>query len=186
MDQLGNLGPLAPLAGAWEGDQGLDVSFSHALGRTAETSYRERTTFDPFGPVDNGKQILYGLDYRTAAWRQDEEDAFHTEVGYWLWDADAHQVMRCFMVPRGTVVIAGGEASPDSRCFTMRAQLGSEVFGILSNPHLDKTARTVEYVVTITVDEDDTFSYEEDTVLDMDFMDELLHHTDRNTLRRIE
>ena len=44
--------------------------------------------------------MLYGLDYRTAAWRGDEVDPFHTEVGYWL-GTRAQQVMRCFMVPRG-------------------------------------------------------------------------------------
>jgi len=35
--------------------------------------------------VDNGSQSLYGLDYKSAMWRWDEENPFHTEVGYWLW-----------------------------------------------------------------------------------------------------
>ena len=48
----------------------------------------------PFGPVDNGTQALYGLDYRMAAWRGDEENPFHTEVGYWLWDA-ADRAVSC-------------------------------------------------------------------------------------------
>ena len=63
---LAHLGPLATLAGTWEGDQGLDVAFQHARGDIGETPYRERITFNPFGPVDNGTQCLYGLDYRTA------------------------------------------------------------------------------------------------------------------------
>ena len=41
----------------------------------------------------------------------------------------------------------------------------------------------MHYEVTITIG-DDTWSYEEDTVLDMDVFDELYHHTDRNTLHR--
>jgi hypothetical protein len=36
----------------------------------------------PFGPVDNGTQRLYGLDYKSSMWRGDEENPFHTEVGY--------------------------------------------------------------------------------------------------------
>lgn len=52
-----------------------------------ETPYREKCTFKAFGPVDNGDQHLYGLDYKTAMWRGDEDNPFHTEVGYWLWDA---------------------------------------------------------------------------------------------------
>ncbi len=65
------LGPLERLQGTWEGDAGLDVSFLNAKGVIGETPFRERTTFNPFGPVDNGSQVLYGLDYRTAAWRGD-------------------------------------------------------------------------------------------------------------------
>ena len=42
----------------------------------------------PFGPVDNGTQSLYGLDYRMAAWRGDRERTRSTpRSGYWLWDA---------------------------------------------------------------------------------------------------
>ena len=72
-------------------------------GKIAETPFREKTTFKPFGPVDNGEQVLYGLDYRTAAWREGEENPFHTELGYWLWDAATGEVLRAFVVPRGIV-----------------------------------------------------------------------------------
>ena len=100
-------GPLAGLIGTWESDfDGLDVSFHNVEGKIAETPYREMTTFKPFGPVDNGDQCLYGLDYRTAAWRRDEELPFHTEVGYWMWDAANKQVTRCFVIPRAQTLIA--------------------------------------------------------------------------------
>ena len=145
------LGPLERLQGTWEGDSGLDTSFLNDKGAIGETPYRERTTFNPFGPVDNGRQTLYGLDYRTAAWRGDEENPFHTEVGYWLWDAAENQVMRCFMVPRGTLVLAGGLSAPDASSFTMTAELGSDTYGILSNRFLAEAARTVYYEVTITL-----------------------------------
>ena len=101
-------GPLAHLIGTWEGDEGLDVAFAHTTGSVGETPYRERIVMKPFGPVDNGTQALYGLDYRMSAWRGDEDDPFHTEVGYWLWDAADCAVMRCFMIPRGSTVLAGG------------------------------------------------------------------------------
>jgi hypothetical protein len=95
-----------------------------------ETPYRERTTLPPFGPVENGIQSLYGLDYRTAAWRGDEENPFHTEVGYWLWDATDRQVLRSFMIPRGSAILAGGTAAADDTTFTMVAAVGSETYGI--------------------------------------------------------
>ena len=75
----------------------------------------------PFGPVDNGSQHLYGLDYRTAMWRGYEENPFHTEVGYWLWDAATGEIMRGFVVPRGITVLAGGIATADTTQFTLTA-----------------------------------------------------------------
>ncbi len=180
-----DLGPLAALAGTWEGDDGLDVSFHNLEGVVGETRYRERVTFNPFGPVDNGAQSLYGLDYRMAAWRAGEDDPFHTEVGYWLWDGASGQVMRCFMVPRGSTVLAGGIATPESKTFTMTAQVGSETYGILSNEYLAVAARTTRYEVTITAG-NDTWSYDETTTVDLAKLGRTIAHTDRNTLHRVE
>ena len=81
-------GPLAGLIGDWESDRGgLDTAYSHSQSRVLETPYLEKCSFKPFGPVDNGDQHLYGLDYKSAMWRGDEDSPFHTEVGYWLWDS---------------------------------------------------------------------------------------------------
>lgn len=178
------LGPLRSLVGTWEGGEGIDVAFSNIKGEIVETPFRERTTFSPFGPVENGRQVLYGLDYRTAAWRDDEKNPFHTEVGYWLWDAADGQVMRCFMIPRGTTVLAGGDAVPDARLLVMQAHVGSASYGILSNRFLDEFARTTDYEVTIRLG-DGTFSYEETTTIVHGRLTDVLNHTDRNTLHRI-
>src|SRR5262249_18388170 len=153
---------LAELIGEWEGDQGLDVSFHNVEGEVGETKFREKVSMKPFGPVDNGDQHLYGLDYRMAAWRGDEENPFHTEVGYWLCDAATNQVMRCFMVPRGSVLIAGGTAQPTDTTFALEATLGDQTYGILSNKYLDERARTTKYTCTVNV-EGDTFFYDETT-----------------------
>ncbi|MFM8971033.1 MAG: heme-binding beta-barrel domain-containing protein [Actinomycetota bacterium] len=177
-------GPLAALIGEWEGEDGLDVSFHNVEGSVGETPYREKITMKPFGPVDNGTQHLYGLDYRMAAWREGEEDPFHTEIGYWLWDADAGQVMRCFIVPRGSTVLAGGDANPGDTAFTMTATVGSEEYGILSNRYLAAKARTRGYTCTVTVADADTWSYEECTTYDH-AIGGTIAHTDRNTLRRV-
>jgi len=177
-------GPLGGLVGTWEGREGLDVSFHNELGKVAETEYREKSSFKPFGPVDNGAQILYGLDYRTAAWRDDEENPFHTEVGYWLWDARDSQVMRCFMVPRGSTIIAGGASTPEATSFVLGAELGSTTYGILSNSYLDQFARTTRYDATITID-GETFRYDETTTVEHSKSSVLILHTDRNTLTRV-
>jgi hypothetical protein len=182
VELLSHLGPLAPLAGTWEGDQGVDISPSKQGSH--ETHFRERITFEPLGPVVNGSQILYGLRYSTVAWPLIQEQPFHEEMGYWLWDADRKQVMRCFIVPRGIVVNAGGTSEPDAKEFLMAADAGSLVYGILSNPYLDEAAKTVRYELTVTVHEPWKFSYVEDTQLQMTDRPEVFHHTDQNTLTR--
>jgi hypothetical protein len=185
MDVGSEFGPLAGLAGTWEGDVGLDVAYQHSAGAIGETAFRERATFSPFGPVDNGTQALYGLDYRMSAWRAGEQDPFHTEVGYWLWDAADGQVMRCFMVPRGSTILAGGATTPDAKQFTMQAEVGSETYGILSNTYLARAARTVLYQVTVKLD-GDAFEYRQVTTIEHARLEEPLEHVDSNTLRRVE
>jgi hypothetical protein len=178
-------GPLAGLIGTWEsGYDGLDVSFHNEKGVVAETPFREKTIFKPFGPVDNGPQALYGLDYRTSAFRQGEDNPFHTEVGYWMWDAKSQQVMRCFMIPRAQVLIAGGTVKPDATTFSLSAERGSNTYGILSNPYLDEITVTPRFEVTIVVGAD-TFSYDETTYIDHKVLGSSMKHTDRNTLKLV-
>jgi hypothetical protein len=172
-------GPLARLAGIWEGDQGQDVAYSNEKGSVGLTPYREHTELKPFGPVENGIQTLYGLDYRMAAWRGTEENPFHTEVGYWLWDATDGQVMRCFLIPRGSAL------APDANEFTLTSDLGSETYGILSNQFLAAQARTVHYEVNIAVSDEGVFTYEEVSLIEHGKLSEHLSHTDSNTLHRI-
>ena len=134
----------------------------------------------PFGPVDNGTQHLYGLDYRMAAWRTnvDEENPFHTEVGYWLWDGATGEIMRCFMVPRGSTILAGGTAKATDTTFSLEATVGDEVYGILSNKYLAEKARTKKYTCTVTID-GNTWSYDECTTYDH-AIGGTIAHTDRN------
>ncbi len=181
-----DLGPLAALAGTWEGTKGLDVSYHNAEGQVGETPYRERVVMNPFGPVENGKQVLYGLDYRMSAWRDGEDEPFHTEVGYWLWDAANEQVMRCFMVPRGSTLIAGGAAKADATSLVLQATLGSQTYGVLSNIHLDQVAKTTAYQCTITVHGPDSWSYTENTIVDVAALPLPMNHTDENTLHRVQ
>jgi len=178
------LGPLAPLAGVWEGDKGLDISPSETRG-VMETPYRERFVLEPMGAVDNHEQVLQALRYSTTAFRLGEDDAFHEELGYWLWDADAGQVMRCFLVPRGVTILAGGDAKPTDRSFSLSAQVGSETYGIASNPFLDREFKTVRYELTLSIEGTDSFRYEEDTQLLLKGRSDVFHHRDSNTLQRV-
>lgn len=179
-----HLGPLAALAGVWEGNKGDDVAPSDDRG-TETNKFRERMVFEPLGPVNNHEQTLYGLRYSTTAWRLDEMAPFHEELGYWLWDAKEKQVLRCFMVPRGVTLIAGGTVEPDAKSFQLVAEVGSEIYGICSNSFLDREFKTVRYELKITISDGESFSYEEDTQIKIKGQENLFHHIDKNTLKRI-
>ena len=184
-DILDKLGPLTALAGTWEGDKGDDVAPDDVRG-TELNKFRERMTFEPFGPVNNHEQTLYGLRYATTAWRLGSDSPFHEELGYWLWDGENKQVLRCFIVPRGVTVLAGGTAEPNATAFQLAADAGSETYGICSNKFLDEEFKTVRYELQVTVHDKKSFSYEEDTQLKIKGQDKLFHHTDKNTLKRVE
>ncbi len=179
------LGPLAALVGIWEGDKGADLAPAVPDRGEARSDYRERMTFESIGRVDNHEQVLYGLRYATMAWRVGADAPFHEEVGYWLWDATHRQVMRCFIVPRGVSVIAGGTAQADATSFSLEADAGSATYGICSNPFLEREFKTIRYTLTVSMLDADTLRYEEDTVMQVSGRDEPFHHTDANTLRRV-
>jgi len=179
-------GPLAKLAGQWAGDKGRDFSYSYGEKKDTENLYREEITFDPFGPVDNGSQSLFALDYRMKAWRLGADDFFHMEVGYWLWEPKTGKLHRCFMVPRSTTTIAEGTAAADATSFKLSAKQGSPTNGILSNSYLyDGAARCTAYELEVDLS-GGHYAYKEDTVLQMaSHGGAEMHHTDENTLSKV-
>jgi hypothetical protein len=187
-EQRDQLGPLANLIGIWEGDKGDDIAPSDDRG-TENNKYRERLILEQAGLVQNHEQDLHILRYSTKAWRitngVTEENAFHEELGYWSWEPSNHQTMRCFLIPRGIALIAGATVAPDAREFTLKAECGSTTFGICVNPFLEREFKIVSYEVIIKVIDSNTFSYEQDTVIQMPSRPDVFHHRDKNTLKRV-
>jgi hypothetical protein len=182
-DTLSNLGPLASLAGIWEGTGGADQH--PELGGVEHNTFEERIKLQPIDRQTNGPQLFYGLRYHTHIVKPGEVETFHDQVGYWLWEPATSTVTLTLGIPRGQVLLAGGTAEPDATEFEVRASLGSEVYGILSNPYLDRAFRTLSYRMTVHVHPDGTWSYEEEGVLEIPDRTEPFSHIDRNTLTPI-
>ena len=182
-DTLANLGPLAGMAGTWEGRKGSD---EHPVVEGAKTSeYVERYALQPIDGQTNGPQLLYGLRYHVHVVEPGKVQTFHDQVGYWLWEPATRTVYHTLAIPRGQVAMAAGTAEPDARKFTVRALRGSTVNGICSNPFLEHAFKTIEWSITVSVNGDGTFSYDQETLLQIPGRPEPFRHTDRNTLRRI-
>ena len=192
-DTLANLGPLRALAGIWTSADGADIHpigpgsdiTGTVVGDDEHNEYVERYELHPIDPQTNGPQLFYGLRYHTHIVKPGEIETFHDQVGYWLWEPEARLVLHSIAIPRGQVVLAAGTAAPDAKDFEVSATLGSELYGILSNPFLDTNFKTVGFRIRVTVHDDGTWSYEEHTEMRIPGRDGLVDHVDRNTLRRI-
>ena len=182
-DTMRNLGPLTPLAGIWEGRRGLDVH--PTADGTEQDGYLERYELHPVDPQTNGPQLLYGLRYHTHVLRPNKPETFHDQVGYWLWEPATGMIIQSHTIPRGQIAMAIGTAAPDAKAFELVCEFGSTTNGTCSNPFLDHAFRTLEFRVKVSVNGDGTWSYEQDTVLQIVGNDQLFHHTDRNTLHKV-
>lgn len=178
------LGPLQSLVGIWEGVKGDDIAPDDDRG-VENNKFRERLIFEDTGLVANHEQKLYGLRYKTTAWRIGAADPFHEELGFWMWDSDKQEVMRCFVIPRGITVLAGGKVGPDDSSFKLTSRVGSETYGISASSFLNEEFKTLRYDLEVTKHGENSFSYFEDTQLRIKGQNSIFHHTDKNTLFRV-
>jgi len=79
-------GPLEALIGTWKGDKGVDIAPDPAGDEN--NPFYETTVFEAAGDVDNAEtQNLSIVRYQQTVQRKSNDEVFHNEVGYWLWDA---------------------------------------------------------------------------------------------------
>lgn len=180
---LVNLGPLAPMAGVWRGERGLDVK-PKAEGPKKQ-AYIENISLQPIDPQTNGPQMYYGLRYHTHITKPDNVKTYHDQVGYWLWEPATQTVIHTLTIPRGQVVMAVGKAAPDAKTFELVATNDDVNFGIRSAPFLEDNFKTVEFRIKVTINDDGTWGYEEDTVMMITGQTEPFHHTDKNLLHKV-
>jgi hypothetical protein len=182
-DGLANLGPLTGMAGIWEGTAGADAH--PVVEGTEHDVYVERYELQPIDPQTNGPQYFYGLRYHTHITKPGEVETFHDQVGYWLWNPVEETVTQTVAIPRGQVALASSRVAADAITFTLRAERGETVYGICSNPFLERAYTTVSFEITVTVNADGSWGYDEDTVLQVLDRPEPFHHTDHHVLHRV-
>ena len=183
VNTLANLGPLRGMAGVWEGLRGLDVK-PKAEGPKKQAFF-ERIELQPIDPQTNGPQLLYGLRYHTHVTKPDQIKTYHDQVGYWLWEPATGTIIHTLTIPRGQIAMASGQASADATEFELVATHGLDTYGICSAPFLQRAFKTTEFRIKVSIHSDGTWSYDEDTVLQILGRDEPFHHTDRNTLTKV-
>ncbi|HZZ87844.1 MAG TPA: heme-binding beta-barrel domain-containing protein [Caulobacteraceae bacterium] len=178
-DTLANLGPLTPLAGAWEGAKGLDVNPKAEGPERAQ--FIERIELQPIDPQANGPQVFYGLRYHAHILKPGEAITYHDQVGYWLWEPATGLILQTLAIPRGQIALAKGFAEKGATSFKVSARRGETENGICSTIFLERAFKTLSYEIEVTCNADGTWRYFEDTVLEVQGQG-VFHHEDSNTL----
>jgi len=185
-----DFGPLTCLIGTWKGDKGMDVAPEKSekpLQKLAEEKnpFYETLVIEPVGDVTNaGEQTLVVLRYHQSVYRKSNNEQFHDEVGYWIWNAENKTVMQSLLIPRAVGLLAGGKVKEDDKGMTFEVAAGANNpdFGIVQSPFMQRKAKTESFKHTVTV-KGDKMTYKETTVLHI--YGKKFDHTDGNILTRV-
>lgn len=184
-DQEIDYGPLQGLIGIWKGDKGVDVA--PEPDGTENNPYYETITFTAAGDVSNAEsQVLVAVHYHQIVRRKSNDQVFHDETGYWMWDAAQKIVMHSLVIPRAVCVLAGGTYTGETGegrrvVLEVAAAEDDDDWSIVQSPFMRDNARTTAFHHKLTVGEE-TLSYSETTTVDI--YGRVFEHTDENELRR--
>ena len=178
-------GPLTELIGVWKGNKGVDIS--PEPDGTEESPYYETITFTEGGTLSNAKsQTLSVLYYRQIVQRKSNNEVFHDQTGYWLWDAEEKIIMHSLTIPRGVCLLAGGNHTGKKNkngnfVIEVLADIENKDWSIVQSPFMQKNARTTSFKCKVTVG-DGKMTYSETIMLDI--YGRIFEHTDTNELIR--
>ncbi len=178
-------GPLAALIGVWQGDKGMDIA--PEPDGTEKNPYYETITFEAGGDLKNAEdQVIAAVFYRQIIRRKSDNDVFHDQTGYWMWDAREQTVMQSIVIPRGVCVLAGGKYHKEQDAdgpivIEVAAHLDDKDWGIIQSPYMQQNALTTAFKQKLVIDKN-SLTYAETTMLDIYGRE--FEHTDDNTLNR--
>lgn len=177
-------GPLAQLLGKWVGSRGVDVAPDNQA-QIDKSAFTDEMVFTLSGPAVNAEeQELVSVKYHHIVRRSENGLIFHDQIGHWIYEPSTGLVMHSLSIPRGLTLLAGGELSTknDEAVFSVKAELGSETFGISQSPFMIKKAKTKAFEMVLKVKENE-LSYREVTSLFIYGKD--FEHVDSSTLQRV-
>ena len=138
-------GPLKELIGLWSDDKGLDIA--PEPDGTEENPYYEAISFPAEGDLENAQsQKLAVVHYRRIVKRKSNNEVFHDETGYWMWDAKERTIIHSLSIPRAVTLLAGAkyEKSSDedgNSIIEEQASLDDKDWNIVQSPFMKKMPR---------------------------------------------
>jgi len=180
-----NYGPLKQLIGIWKGDKGMDVAPDP--DGSENNPYYEIITCTAVGDVTNAEsQTLSVIRYHQVVSRKTDNEVFHDETGYWMWDASTETIMHSLTIPRAVCVLAGGQYTGATNeqgdvIIEVSAGIQDKDWGIIQSPFMQENARTTGFRHKVILGSD-TLSYSETTMVEI--FGKIFEHIDENELVR--
>jgi hypothetical protein len=177
-------GPLAQLIGKWIGTKGLDRA-PDINAEPDEHTYTDELTFSVAGAAENAEeQELVAIKYHHVVRKNENGLIFHDQIGHWLYEPATGLIMHSLTIPRGVCVLAGGQISKTDieTTFSVKAEAGSETFGIIQSPFMLEKAKTTAFSMQMTFTENQ-LSYKQITSLFIYGKD--FKHVDQSVLQRV-
>lgn len=177
-------GPLKILIGTWQGSKGIDIA-PDSKG-TEKNPYFEKIVFEEAGDLSNAeRQKLAIVRYHQVVQRKSNNEVFHDQIGYYLWDAQSKTITHTFVIPRGVGVVALGKATTSSKEVKIKvsAKASGKNPGITQAPFMAKNAKSLSFEATLIVSKT-KLVYSEKTKLKI--YGKLFNHTDDNTLHKVK
>lgn len=177
-----DVNPLSRFIGVWEGDQGVDVSpaqkKTRAPGSAAVSPFFERIEILAGPAATNAsEQDLEALTVRQQVFRKSDQQQFHDQLGYLIWDKKNAKVIYSFCVPRGVCVSAEGELNKkDEFSASTKTAFAETEF-------MRKNAKTEGFSIGMNINPDNTLSYSQITALNI--YGNKFSHADSNVLRKV-
>ena len=181
-----DFGPLALLPGLWKGEKGMDIA-PESDGSAEENPFHEEILFEVVGDVTNaGKQTLAVIRYHQKVYRKSDNQQFHDQIGYWIWDGAEQTVMFTLTIPRAVALVAGGpfdlNSIKDRSAFiSVESEEGSD-WGVAQSPFMRDNAKTKGFKIEMKID-GENLSYSQTTFLDI--YGRAVDHTDKSQLLRV-
>jgi hypothetical protein len=177
-------GPLARFVGTWKtlDDRGLDVAPGQegsevGKGGEAASPYYETIQFIPAGGVTNASsQHLVAISYHQKVFRKSNNQQFHDQVGYLIYDKANETIYDSFCIPRAVCVVAAGKLNTT-------LSLTAQGTGIVQSDYMAMNDKTEKFTISYEISED-IMQYSQETTLHV--YGKPFIHTDIDTLTRVK
>ncbi len=174
-DNQVNYGPLTDFIGVWQGDKGTDIA--PEPDGEENNPYYETITYTASGTATNAEEQTYAVvHYHQVVRRKSNDEVFHNQTGYWLWDAATDTIVHSFTIPRGMAVLATGKRTGN------RIDMYAPQEGIVQTDFMLNKAKTTSFKQYFEF-ENGKMKYWQLTMLEI--YGRTFEHTDENELTKV-